>query len=304
MKEMKHLKKSIISNIQQLFKTENEEPRVNDVNDELMLESADNRNTSVLYLAVRTVLESSVCKQFFLCEESENQSTKIGKLMTDMVTEVVQLSYDNNIKLEDCVNFYHEAILSTLQTSQFNSSRYLRVLPMFVSTFTAPQCKQVLQLVLNGAVLQDEADNGLLLKVLENILPSLAGSHVKSVKLTENGVYTLVNCLVTEGQSSDILLKFFKKFPMLSAQCSERTVDKIFEMTERAELFGLLLVNNENLKVKVAEIIQSADQDWTKADNIKILIKFIQLETGKNGEIYLHLSHSCKRVIQQILRHM
>ena len=261
-----------------------EESRGNEVDDIGIHELVENRHTRMLHVAVRTVLHSSVCKQYFLSKDTESQSTKIVTIVTDIVKEVVQMSNDNDIKLKDCVDFYHEAILSTLQTSNSNLSRNLQVLPVFVSALTVTQCKEILELVLNCDV-DEEDDDDLLISVLEKILPVLSQSHVKFIKLTENGVDRLLNCFVNVQKSSDLLLNFFKKFPMLTAQCSENTVMKLFTMDNHSGLVIYLLENNARLKVKVGEIIQTSDLDWTKSDNIKVLIKYIQLETRKSGEI-------------------
>ncbi|XP_053396917.1 nucleolar pre-ribosomal-associated protein 1-like isoform X2 [Mercenaria mercenaria] len=286
-KHIKTLKKSIISSIKEI--SEDQETSQKEVCDQTVHELLDKRDENVLYLSVRSVLDHPVCKQFFLLDASDKQSTRIANTVTDLVTELFEVTFEQNLQLEGTLDYYYQRIISALQSvkRELIGHSVFKVLTVFVLKCTADQCRQMLDLVLNAFPDEDEADDSLLVPLFENLIQRLINSDFTVAKLTENGLYTLINCFVNGKKSTDLLCRFFKRFPVLSAQCSERTVEKLFLFSEHARLVQFFMENNAVVKVTVGKMIQSADQDWTTTENVKIVIKYIRLvlaEQGKCGQ--------------------
>lgn len=294
MKHIRSVKASLVASIKEISLKEEDE----DVNrketqgtDLSLADLLKPVKQNELLTAVRLVLDHPVVTQFFLGEMSDNRCRKVAKSMTELVTELLEVIVQQNLQLEDALNFYYQRISSNLQTMTQNEGQksIFEVLTALVLKITADQCRQVFDLVLNALDGGNEIEENLLLSLFENFIQRLVSSKFKAIKLTENGMYRLVDCFVKSGTDCDSLFAFFKKFPVLSSQCSERTVEKLFQSAQNCSLVQFFMENNAAVTVNVGELIQqSTHLDWTSAENLQIVIKYLKLadiSCGNDGKL-------------------
>lgn len=293
-KQIKSTKKTIVTSVKEICLAENEQKAMEEGTEANRMEEGNGIETHLqdliedsseksLCSAVRIVLNHPISKHFFLHKETindDNQSTKITNIVTDMVTEMLKVTSEENVELTDILDFYFERISSHLHSATgndyFSQHLILKVLTASVPKFTVDQCSRVFDLVLNARVSDSEEEDVLLLPLVSVLIQKLSESDCKIVKLSEKGSDRLINCFLNSKTPSEVLYKFFQRFPLLSSQFSERSLERLVLSSKNSRLVQFMMENNVAVTSQIGEMIQSMDQDWTTSENLQIVLKYVK----------------------------
>jgi hypothetical protein len=300
LKLLQNLQTSIVSKLKEAAQTkESVESKSGEINaeldssDHLQLEKEDPVSS-----AARLVLEHPVVKHYFLFTTHDNQSTKIVNTVTEFVIEILQVLDISSVQQQNTVEYYFNRALSCLEGKYQNKETnvgdmiLIKVVSILVSHVTDDQCNKMFDLALNvvSSMLGSAADH--VGPMIGQFIQRLLKSHCKAVKMTKSGIGTMINSFIDNAsvENNEMLIRFFKRFPVLAASCPSDIVRKLLQYTEHLRLVEFVMENNSFWTLEVGELIQSSQLDWTSADYMHLVTKYISLTTfvtGSQGNILI-----------------